>query len=94
MARRVKVDEDALEAAYTKGDGLAQLQRDFGINRMTARKILLERGVVIRSPGRPRKTLAVGGTATGRTSAVAPEVSEPKSPGSMFAMIDNSERKA
>lgn len=91
MARRVKVDEDALEAAYTKGDGLAQLQRDFGINRMTARKILLERGVVIRSPGRPRKmTIAVGGTATGRTSAVTPVESTPKSP---FAMIDNSERK-
>ncbi len=92
MTRRVKVDEDALEAAYQKGDGLAQLQKDFGINRMTARKILLERGVEIRSPGRPRKDNAVGGTATGRTSMVAPE-SEPKSPGSMFAMKDTTERK-
>lgn len=90
MARRVKVDEDALEASYLKGDGLAQLQRDFGINRMTARKILLERGVVIRPPGRPRKNVAVGGTATGRTSAVTPEASSPKSP---FAMIDTTERK-
>ena len=88
MARRVKVDEDALEAAYRAGDGLAKLQQDFGINRMTARKILKERGVTIRRPGRPRKP-QLQGTQTGRMSSTPPA-----SGSSPFTLIDNTKREA
>lgn len=87
MARRVKIDEDALEAAYRAGDGLAKLQQNFGINRMTARKILKERGVVIRRPGRPRKHF-ISGTQTGRMSATPPA-----SGSSPFTLIDNPNRE-
>jgi hypothetical protein len=89
MARRVQVDEDALVAAYQAGAGLATLQEDFGINRMTARKILLERGVTIRRPGRPS-----GGESSPKTTtesvpeeAQAPDVPRP------FQLIHNPSRE-
>lgn len=89
MARRVQVDEDALVAAYQAGAGLATLQEDFGINRMTARKILLERGVTIRRPGRPNgeRSSTKAAPASVPEEVQAPDVPRP------FQLINNPDRE-
>lgn len=54
----VNVNVEELVEFYEAGNGLIACQTKFGINKMTARRLLADRNVTIRGRGRPRKDTA------------------------------------
>lgn len=69
MGRVHDVNRQELVSRYNSGVGLTALQKEFGINKMTIRNILVEMGVPIRGRGRPRKSPVVTEEATEETTA-------------------------